>query len=161
MKKNQTIIFPGTFDPITNGHIDLIERACKLFEHVIVAIAVNTRKKPIFILEDRVNLTQSALKTFKQVEVCGFENLLVDFAKEKQATAVLRGLRAVSDFEYEFQLANMNRQLNASIETIFLTPAEKNSFISSSLVTEIALLGGDVSSFVPPVVATALLKKFS
>jgi pantetheine-phosphate adenylyltransferase len=156
----QTVIFPGTFDPITNGHVDLIERASKLFNRVIVGIAVNVRKQPLFSLDERVSLAKQVLKHLPKVEVCGFENLLIDFAKERNAQAILRGLRAVSDFEYEFQLANMNRQLNAEIETVFLTPDEKHSFISSSLIREIAMFGGNISSFVPTVVADALKYKF-
>lgn len=157
----ETVIFPGTFDPITNGHVDLIERATKLFKRVVVGIAVNVRKEPLFTLEERVALSQVVLKHLPQVEVCGFKNLLIDFAKEKKAQAVMRGLRAVSDFEYEFQLANMNRQLNTEIETVFLTPDEKHSFISSSLVREIAMLGGNISPFVPAPVANALKQKFA
>lgn len=157
----ETVIFPGTFDPITNGHVDLIERATKLFERVVVGIAVNVRKEPLFSLEERVSLSKAVLKHLPQVEVCGFKNLLIDFAKEKKAQAVMRGLRAVSDFEYEFQLANMNRQLNTDIETVFLTPDEKHSFISSSLVREIAMLGGNINSFVPALVARALKQKFA
>jgi pantetheine-phosphate adenylyltransferase len=156
----QTVIFPGTFDPITNGHVDLIERASKLFNRVVVGIAVNVRKQPLFSLDERVSLAKDVLKHLAKVEVCGFENLLIDFAKERNAQAILRGLRAVSDFEYEFQLANMNRQLNAEIETVFLTPDEKHSFISSSLIREIAMFGGNISSFVPTVVADALKHKF-
>ncbi|MFO1259368.1 MAG: pantetheine-phosphate adenylyltransferase [Gammaproteobacteria bacterium] len=157
----KTVIFPGTFDPITNGHVDLIERATKLFKRVVVAIAVNVRKEPLFSLEERVSLSQAVLKHLPQVEVCGFKNLLIDFAKEKNAQAVMRGLRAVSDFEYEFQLANMNRQLSAEIETVFLTPDEKHSFISSSLVREIAMLGGNITPFVPAPIAMALKQKFA
>ena len=155
-----TVIFPGTFDPITNGHFDLVERASKLCQHVVVAVAENARKQPKFDLTQRVELAQEVLKDLKNVEVVGFNTLLVDFAKERKAKAIIRGLRAVSDFEYEFQLANMNRRLVPDIETLFLTPAEQFSFISSSLVTEIAGLGGDIHAFVHPVVAKALQKKF-
>lgn len=155
-----TVIFPGTFDPITNGHHDLVERASKLCQHVVVAVAENTRKEPKFGLAQRVELAKEVLSDLNNVEVVGFNTLLVDFAKERQATAIIRGLRAVSDFEYEFQLANMNRRLVPDIETLFLTPAEQFSFISSSLVTEIASLGGDISAFVHPAVAKALQKKF-
>lgn len=155
-----TVIFPGTFDPITNGHFDLVERASKLCKHVVVAVAENARKQPKFDLAQRVELAQVVLKDLKNVEVVGFNTLLVDFAKERKAQAIIRGLRAVSDFEYEFQLANMNRRLVPEIETLFLTPAEQFSFISSSLVTEIASLGGDIHAFVHPAVAKALQKKF-
>ncbi len=155
-----SVVFPGTFDPITNGHVDLIERAANMFEKVIVGIAENARKKPRFDLAMRVNLAQAVLKPIKNVEVVGFSNLLADFVRELGAKGIIRGLRAVSDFEYEFQLANMNRRLAPEIETLFLTPSEQFSFISSSLVSEIAELGGDVSAFVPPVVAQALQTKF-
>lgn len=155
-----TVIFPGTFDPITHGHQDLVERAASLYRHVVLAIASNTRKSPKFSLEQRVLMTKEVLSHLPNVEVCGFSTLLADFAKEKKAKAIIRGLRAVSDFEYEFQLANMNRHLCPDIETLFLTPAEQYSFLSSTLVTEIASLNGDVSSFVHPVVARALQEKF-
>ena len=151
-------IFPGTFDPITNGHADLITRASKLFSKVIVSVAENSHKKPLFSLEERVNLAKEVLKDLKNIEVYGFSNLLVNFAKEKNANFLIRGLRVVSDFEYEFQLANMNRSLEPDIETIFLTPSEKNSFISSSLVKEVNRHGGDVTKFVSPIIAKALTK---
>lgn len=154
------VVYPGTFDPITNGHIDLVERACRLFDHVIVAIAVSTRKEPMFSLEERVELARNTLAHLDNVEVCGFDNLLVDFVRDKGAQAVLRGLRAVSDFEYEFQLANMNRALAPDMESLFLTPAEHLSYISSSIVREIAFMGGDVKKFVAPNVESALKKKF-
>ncbi len=154
------VVFPGTFDPITNGHIDLIERAANMFEKVIVGIAENARKKPRFDLAQRVNLAIDVLKPIKNVEVIGFSNLLADFVRENGAKGIIRGLRAVSDFEYEFQLANMNRRLAPEIETLFLTPSEQFSFISSSLVSEIAELGGDVSAFVPAVVAKAMQAQF-
>lgn len=149
-------IYPGTFDPITNGHTDLIERAAKLFQHVIVAIASNPSKQPRFTLEERVNLVKLVTAHLDNVEVVGFSGLLVDFAKQHNASVLLRGLRAVSDFEYEFQLANMNRRLSPNLESVFLTPAEENSFISSTLVKEVALHGGDVSQFVHIEVANAL-----
>lgn len=155
-----TVVFPGTFDPITNGHIDLIERASKLYAHIVVGIAENSRKKPKFTLDTRVELVQSVLSHCDNVVVEGFNILLVDFAKQKNAKAIIRGLRAVSDFEYEFQLANMNRRLAPDVESLFLIPAEKYSFLSSSLVTEIAALGGDVSAFVPKIVEEALREKF-
>lgn len=157
----RTVVYPGTFDPITNGHIDLVERACRLFNKVIVAVAASSRKNPLFSLEERVELAQETLAHLPNVEVCGFDILLVEFVRQKNAQAVLRGLRAVSDFEYEFQLANMNRALAPSMESIFLTPAEHLSYISSSIVREIAMLGGDVSKFVAPAVESALVKKFS
>lgn len=152
-------IYPGTFDPITNGHIDLIERAAKLFKHVIVGIAASPSKQPRFTLEERVALVNSAITHLNNVEVVGFSGLLVDFAKEQRASVLVRGLRAVSDFEYEFQLANMNRRLSPDLESVFLTPAEENSFISSTLVKEVALHGGNVNQFVPVEVANALLLK--
>ncbi|WP_299489779.1 pantetheine-phosphate adenylyltransferase [uncultured Shewanella sp.] len=151
-------IYPGTFDPITNGHTDLIERAAKLFQHVVVAIASNPSKQPRFTLEERVNLVKLVTAHLDNVEVVGFSGLLVDFAKQQNASVLLRGLRAVSDFEYEFQLANMNRRLSPDLESVFLTPAEENSFISSTLVKEVALHGGDVSQFVHAEVANALNK---
>ena len=159
--RTRTAVYPGTFDPITNGHIDLVERACRLFDQVIVAVAVSSRKNPLFSLEQRVDLARTALAHLPNVEVCGFDILLVDFVRQKQAQAVLRGLRAVSDFEYEFQLANMNRALAPNMESVFLTPAEHLSYISSSIVREIAMLGGDVSKFVSPPVEAALQQKFS
>ncbi len=156
----RTVLYPGTFDPITNGHIDLVERACRLFDSVIVAVAASTRKNPLFTLEERVELARETLDHLPNVSVVGFDILLVDFVKQQNAQAVLRGLRAVSDFEYEFQLANMNRALAPNMESLFLTPAEHLSFISSSIVREIAMLGGDVSKFVAPPVEAALQKKF-
>lgn len=157
---NKNAIFPGTFDPITNGHIDLIERAAKLFPTVVVAIAENIRKSPTFTVDERIILVTEALKHLPNVTVKGFSTLLVDFAQVMKARVLIRGLRAVSDFEFEFQLANMNRRLDPNIETVFLTPSEQFSFISSSLVKEIASLKGDVASFVPTVVVSALKKKF-
>ncbi|KJS04949.1 MAG: phosphopantetheine adenylyltransferase [Gammaproteobacteria bacterium BRH_c0] len=157
----KTVVYPGTFDPITNGHIDLVERACKLFDNVIVSIAKSEKKGPLFSLNERIELASTALSHLDNVEVVGFDYLLVNFARDRQATAILRGLRAVSDFEYEFQLANMNRALAQEAETIFLTPSEQLSYISSSLVREIASLGGNISPFVHPAVAKALRKKFA
>lgn len=154
-----TIIYPGTFDPITKGHEDLVERACKLFDKVIVGVAANPRKESLFSLQERVSLAKQVLANYPQVEVLGFANLLIDFAKEQKARIILRGLRAVSDFEYEFQLANMNRCLDNDIETLFLTPAERYTYISSSMIKEVARLGGDVSHCVHPLV-TKLLQKF-
>ncbi len=154
------VVYPGTFDPITNGHIDLVERACRLFDKVTVAIASSTKKNPLFSLEQRVEQVTKVLDHLDNVEICGFDILLADLVKQKQANGVLRGLRAVSDFEYEFQLANMNRALMPEMESLFLTPAEHLSYISSSLVREIASLGGDVSKFVHPLIAKDLKTKF-
>lgn len=155
------VVYPGTFDPVTNGHKDLVERASRLFDEVIVAIAAGHHKKPLFSLEERVALVKTATGHLPNVQVCGFSDLLAGLFVQQKATAVLRGLRAVSDFEYEFQLANMNRQLVADFETVFLTPAEHLSYISSTLVREIARLGGDVSKFVPPDVVEAFRIKFA
>lgn len=153
-------IYPGTFDPITNGHTDLIQRARRRFDHVIVAIAGSTGKSTCFTLEERVSLACTAVAHIDHLEVKGFDGLLVKFAQEQGAGVILRGLRAVSDFEYEFQLASMNRKLAPDVETMFLTPDEGYSFISSSLVREIAALGGDVGSFVHPAVQKALKERF-
>lgn len=152
-------IYPGTFDPITNGHTDLVERAAKLFDQVIVAIAASTQKKPMLDLELRISLASQVLSHLNNVEVTGFDCLLARFAEKRGANIIVRGLRAVSDFEYEFQLANMNRALNPEIESVFLTPAEQYSFVSSSLVREISSLHGDVSKFIHPVVDAALKKQ--
>ncbi|MCG6939142.1 MAG: pantetheine-phosphate adenylyltransferase [Gammaproteobacteria bacterium] len=149
-------VYPGTFDPITNGHTDLVQRAAALFDHVIVAIAANPGKTPLFDLSHRVAMAKQVLSQFDNVEVCGFSDLLVKFAKSRNAKVILRGLRAVSDFEYEMQLASMNRHLENSLETVFMTPSEETSFISASLVKEIALHGGDVSPFVHEDIVAAL-----
>ncbi len=149
-------VYPGTFDPITNGHSDLVQRAAGLFDRVIVGIAENPGKTPLFDLKQRVSMAEKILSQFDNVEVCGFSDLLVHFVKSKDAKVILRGLRAVSDFEYEMQLASMNRHLENSIETVFMTPSEETSFISASLVKEIALHGGDVSQFVHQHVVLAL-----
>ena len=150
------VIYPGTFDPITNGHTDLIERASHLFDHVIIAIASSHHKKPTFSLDKRISLAKTILAQNKKVEVVGFDSLLIEFARQCKANIILRGLRAVSDFEYEFQLAGMNRHLDGGIETVFMTPSAQFTYISSTLVREIAALGGDVSSFVHPEVLKAL-----
>lgn len=154
-------VYPGTFDPITTGHIDLIERASRLFDQVIVAVAENPAKHPLFPFTQRIELCQECLSSFSNVRVIGFTGLLVNFVEQMRAQVLLRGLRAVSDFEYEFQLASMNRRLNATIETVFLTPAEQYAFISSSLVREIARLDGNVREFVAEPVAQALKQHFS
>ncbi|MDD7805427.1 MAG: pantetheine-phosphate adenylyltransferase [Endozoicomonas sp. (ex Botrylloides leachii)] len=150
------VIYPGTFDPITKGHMDLVERAAHLFDTVIIAVAESPKKKPLFSLNKRVNLAKEVSAHVANVEVTGFNSLLADFLEEKRANVILRGLRAVSDFEYEFQMANMNRVLAPKVESLFLTPSEQYSYISSTLVREISLLGGDVSKFVAPCVQTAL-----
>lgn len=149
-------VYPGTFDPITNGHSDLVQRASSLFDRVIVAIAANPTKIPLFDLDHRVAMAERVLSGLSNVEVCGFSDLLVDFTRKKKANVILRGLRAVSDFEFEMQLASMNRRLDNAIETVFLTPAEETSFISASLVKEVALHGGDVSQFVHEIVVDEL-----
>ena len=159
--RTNCVIYPGTFDPITNGHVDLTERAARLFERVVVAIAHRKKKTPLFSLEERVALSEEALAHLDNVEVVGFSNLLTDFARSQDARCVLRGLRAVADFEYEFQLANMNRAIYPEFESIFLTPSEHLSYISSSLVKEIASLDGDINPFVPPHVADALKERFA
>jgi pantetheine-phosphate adenylyltransferase len=153
-------MYPGTFDPVTRGHEDLVRRATKLFDEVVVAIATNPDKAPLFSLEERVALATDVLKDIPGVSVTGYEGLTVDFARERGLSAIIRGLRAVSDFEYEFQLATMNRHLTDQVETVFLTPTEHYTFVSSSLVREIARLGGDVSSFVHARVAEGLTTKF-
>jgi len=152
-------IYPGTFDPITSGHSDLVRRASTLFDKVIVAIAANPKKNPLFSLNERTDMAQQVLAQLENVVILPFDSLLVDFAHKQSANVILRGLRAVSDFEYEFQLAGMNRRLAPDIETLFLTPGEKFTYISSGLIREIAALGGDVSQFVDPRVETALKSK--
>lgn len=155
-----TAIYPGTFDPITNGHLDLIARASRLYYKIIVAVAVNRGKTPLFSLEERIALTKAVTTEYSNVQVLGFNTLLADFSTQQGAQVILRGLRAVSDFEYEFQLAGMNRHLAPHVETMFLTPAERYAFISSSMIREIAQLNGDVSSFVPDIVHQSLIDKF-
>lgn len=156
---NQCVIYPGTFDPVTNGHIDIIRRAALIFPRLIIAIAANHVKKPYFSLQTRIALVERALEGTKGVEVIGFDNLLIDCVRKLKGSIILRGLRAVGDFEYECQLAAMNRQLSKEVETIFLPPAQEVMFISSSLVREIAQLDGDVSPFVPSCVVEAFLAR--
>ena len=153
-------IYPGTFDPVTNGHIDLVARAAAMFDRVIVAVAVNREKTTLFSVEERVAMMRQVLEPISGISVIGFDNLLVECATEQGAKVILRGLRAVSDFEYEFQLAGMNRHLSPELETLFLTPSEQYAFISSSMIREIAKLCGDVSAFVPDIVRHRLMKKF-
>ena len=155
----KTIVYPGTFDPITNGHIDLVQRASRLFDKIVIGIASNSSKNPLFTVEERILLATECLQNIPNVEIHGFDYLLVNFVRDVKADGIMRGLRAVSDFEYEFQLANMNRALSPDIESIFLTPSEEFSYISSSLVREISSLKGDVSQFVPSNVAMALAQK--
>ncbi len=152
----KSVIYPGTFDPITNGHADIVARAARMFDNVIVAIAGSTSKTTAFSTDERVGLAETVLAKYENVEVTRFNGLLVEFAQSRNASAVLRGLRAVSDFEFEFQLAGMNRRLNSDIDTVFLTPSEQFLFISSSLIREISALGGDISEFVHPAVCAAL-----
>lgn len=152
-------MYPGTFDPITLGHEDLVRRACRLFDKVVVAVAANPGKEPMFSPEERVELARAVLSELPNVEVCGYKGLTVDFARDNNLQVIVRGLRAISDFEYEFQLANMNRHLTDDVETAFLTPTETYTYISSSLVREICTMGGDISEFVSPKVRTALMER--
>jgi len=154
-------IYPGTFDPLTNGHLDIITRAARMFDHIILAIAASPSKKPMFSLDERVALAQQVVAHLPNVEVTGFSDLMANFARDRQANVLVRGLRAVSDFEYEMQLARMNRHLLAELESVFLMPSEKYSFISSTLVKEVARHQGDVSAFLPAPVYNALLAKLS
>lgn len=154
------VVYPGTFDPITFGHMDIVDRAARIFDRVIVAIATSENKRPCFPVEERVRLAKEVLAHHRNVDVYGFGSLLLNFMQEHNANIILRGLRAVSDFEYEFQLAGMNRKMNSQIESLFLTPAENFTYISSGVVREIAQLDGDVTKFVPDAVSKALTKKF-
>jgi pantetheine-phosphate adenylyltransferase len=153
-------LYPGTFDPITNGHLDLIERALALFDGLIIAVAENPQKKPLFSLTERKELLKKVLSTFRRVEIIGFEGLTAQLAKEKGVTAIVRGLRAVSDFEYEFQIALMNRRLAPQVETVFLMPSEKYTYLSSTVIKDVFSHGGDVSGLVPEAVLEALKGKF-
>ena len=158
-RRMRTAIYPGSFDPLTNGHLDVIQRAVKLFDRVVVAVAKNESKQPLFTLKERVELVRGATKNLPGVEADSFDRLLVDYVNQQNAQAIVRGLRAVSDFEFEFQLALMNRKLNEKVETIFMMPKDTYTFLSSRIVKEIARLGGDVSQFVPANVRKALVKK--
>jgi pantetheine-phosphate adenylyltransferase len=153
-------VYPGTFDPVTKGHVDLVERSLRIFDELIVAIAANPKKRPLFSLEERMDMFRKVVTRFKHVRIEGFDGLLVDYVREKKAAGIIRGLRAVSDFEYEMQMALMNRRLDSNIETVFLMPNEEYSFITSTIVKEAASYGGDVSSLVPRVVVEKLRKKF-
>jgi pantetheine-phosphate adenylyltransferase len=152
-------VYPGTFDPITNGHEDLIQRASRLFDEVVVGVAHSQAKRPFFALDERVGLAREVLAPYRNVTVMGFSGLLSQFVKDQSASVILRGLRAVSDFEYEFQLAGMNRRLAPGVETLFLTPSDKYLFLSATIVREIAVLGGDISAFVHPLTAERMLAK--
>jgi pantetheine-phosphate adenylyltransferase len=154
-------MYPGTFDPFTNGHNDLVRRACRIFDKVVIAIAANPGKAPLFTLEQRVDLVQRVLADVPNVEVTGYTGLTVDFARTHGLNVIVRGLRAVSDFEFEFQLATMSRHLNDQVETVFLTPTEQFNFVSSTLIREIASFGGNVSEFVHPIVAEALSNRYA
>jgi pantetheine-phosphate adenylyltransferase len=154
-------MYPGTFDPITHGHLDLVRRACRIFDRVVIAIAANPSKAPLFSLQERVALAREVVAELPNVEVSGYTGLTVDFAREQGLNVIMRGLRAVSDFEFEFQLATMSRHLDGEVETVFLTPTEQYNFVSSTLIREIASLGGNVSEFVHPAVAEALRGKFA
>ena len=148
---SQRAIYPGTFDPMTKGHVDLIERACNLFDEIVIAIAASEAKNPLFTLDERIKIAEKIFESNEKVKVIGFSGLLVDLAKDNDAKILIRGLRVVADFEYEFQLANMNRAMMPELESVFLTPKEQYSYISSSLVKEICKMGGDVSEFVDPI----------
>ena len=156
----QRAIYPGTFDPMTKGHVDLIERACKLFDEIVIAIAASEAKNPLFTLDERIQIAEKIFEGNNKVKVVGFSGLLVDLAKDNNAKILIRGLRVVADFEYEFQLANMNRAMMPELESVFLTPKEQYSYISSSLVKEICKMGGDVSEFVGPISLSELKRKY-
>ena len=158
---NGVAVYPGTFDPLTRGHEDLVRRAAKLFDRVVVGIAASQSKRPFFTLEERVDIARELLKPYPNVDVRGFDCLLMDFLRENDSKVIVRGLRAVSDFEYEFQMAGMNRILYPDVETVFLTPAEQYMFISATMVREIAVLGGDVNKFVQPLVVERLASKLN
>ncbi|MBX3661457.1 MAG: pantetheine-phosphate adenylyltransferase [Burkholderiales bacterium] len=158
---NNKAVYPGTFDPMTLGHEDLVRRAARLFGHVVLAVADSRTKRPMFTLAERIDIARDALKDVKNVSVEGFSGLLMDFVRKHKATVVVRGVRAVSDFDYEFQLAGMNRKLHPDVETVFMTPGEEYMFLSATLVREISVMGGDVSKFVSPVIAGRLKAKIS
>ncbi|MBI5057942.1 MAG: pantetheine-phosphate adenylyltransferase [Nitrospirae bacterium] len=153
-------IYPGTFDPLTNGHIDLIQRTLKIFDEVVIAVAPSYKKQPLFTIEERLNFIEESIRGFKGARAEHFSNLLVDYTKDKKSIAIIRGLRAVSDFEYELQMALMNRRLDANIETVFMMPSEEYTFLSSTLVKEVASFGGSVKGLVPEMVEKALVDKF-
>jgi pantetheine-phosphate adenylyltransferase len=157
---SQRAIYPGTFDPMTKGHVDLIERACNLFDEIVIAIAASEAKNPLFTLDERIKIAEQIFESNEKVKVIGFSGLLVDLAKDNDAKILIRGLRVVADFEYEFQLANMNRAMMPELESVFLTPKEQYSYISSSLVKEICKMGGDVSEFVDPISLSELKRKY-
>jgi len=156
---NKKAVYPGTFDPMTRGHEDLVRRAAGLFDHVVLAVADSKTKKPLFTLAERIDMAREALKDVKNVSIEGFSGLLMQFVREKDARVVLRGVRAVSDFDYEFQLAGMNRKMHPEVETVFMTPGEEYMFLSATLVREISVMGGDVSKFVSPAIAARLKGK--
>ena len=156
----QRAIYPGTFDPMTKGHVDLIERACKLFDEIVIAIAASEAKNPLFTLDERIQIAEKIFEGNNKVKVVGFSGLLVDLAKDNNAKILIRGLRVVAEFEYEFQVANMNRAMMPELESVFLTPKEQYSYISSSLVKEICKMGGDVSEFVDPISLSELKRKY-
>ena len=157
---SQRAIYPGTFDPMTKGHVDLIERACNLFDEIVIAIAASEAKNPLFTLDERIKIAEKIFESNEKVTVIGFSGLLVDLAKDNDAKILIRGLRVVADFEYEFQLANMNRAMMPELESVFLTPKEQYSYISSSLVKEICKMGGDVSEFVDGISLSELKRKY-
>jgi pantetheine-phosphate adenylyltransferase len=153
-------VYPGTFDPVTNGHLDLVDRSLRIFGELIIAIAANPKKKPLFSLDERIDMFKAVTTNYKNIKIEGFDGLLVDYIKQKKAVAIVRGLRAISDFEYEMQMALMNRRFDNTIETVFMMPNETYSFITSTIVKEAAGYGGDISTLVPPVVLERLKKKF-